>query len=183
MNGKRKFLIALEPVEGQAGRWYSGALGLPQARVMSVRTNLGELVHFAPDDQGIAIVGTTANQLEAHIEVASDLLSQEDIERQKLEYEERGRRNTFLWSIGSGLLTAAVTLGVAWVNKPAVQHGKQTSAPPSFADLDQCRDSLERLSTLASNEDQILEDIRKLVRSHDEACRDRLEAALASLRR
>ena len=183
VSDKQEFSIALERVDGSPRRWRSGALALPQARVKSVRDIQGNLLSFAPAEDGIAIDSDAEGPLEARLEVAGSLLSREDIERQKLEYEERGRRSTFLWSIGSGVLTAAVTLGIALVNRPSPPRAEQVKAPLNFAELDQCRDSLERVATLANLQDQTLEDLRKLIRSHDEACRDRLEAALASLRR
>ncbi len=70
------------------------------------------------------------------------------LDRQKIELDERWRHRTFLWTIGSAVLTAAVTIGVA-----LIANGGQPGSRPDIAagPVEACRDSLRRLSTLAGS--------------------------------
>ena len=67
---------------------------------------------------------------------------------------------------------------------PAInRRGRNERTSANLARIDQCRDSLERIATLANQPDQTLETIRSLIRKHDDICRDHLNAAVASSQR
>lgn len=113
---------------------------------------------------------------EAEIEAAKLAFEQD-----KLELGERWRRRTYLWTIASGLLTAAVTMGVAWVS---TNSGSQDpTSTIAVGPIEACRDSLRRLDTLALAQGQTLRDLAKAIGHHKETCDDVLVTLINETRK
>jgi hypothetical protein len=93
-----------------------------------------------------------------------------DFEREKLALEEKSRRQTFLWTVCSGVLTAAVTLSVAWLG--VFGKREQTKAPSSISveRAVACRDSLQRLISLGLISGQTVPTLADAAARHKGAC-------------
>jgi hypothetical protein len=87
------------------------------------------------------------------------------LEQQKAKSEEYWRGRTYLFSIGSALLTAIVAITVAVLSRP--------SQPASHINVDAvaaCQDSLQRLPTLARLNNQTVEGLTTAIEGHVQAC-------------
>lgn len=112
----------------------------------------------------------------ATLEVPGDLTLQStldqakfELEREKVALEESNRTRTWQWSIGSAVLTAAVTLTVAYMNK--ADPGKPTAGTgPSSDAIEACRVSLQRLPLLAAANNQTVASLSEAIRRHQADC-------------
>ena len=111
--------------------------------------------------------------METHMSLEDQRL---ELERQKIKLEEKWRRNTYIWSILSGLLSAGVGVAVALIAAQARSSGP-TGFETAASALGACRDSLARLETLTTLEGQTTENLGTAIRAHNEVC----DGALASL--
>lgn len=87
------------------------------------------------------------------------------LDREKAKSEEYWRSRTYLFTIGSALLTAIVTITVALIARP--------SPSPAQINLDAvvaCHDSLERLPPLARLKDQTVDGLATAIDGHVQAC-------------
>lgn len=102
-------------------------------------------------------------------------------EKEKLALEDKWRRNTYVWSIASAFLTAAVTITVALIaveGKTSKQPGVEIASGP----VEACRDSLRRLDSLAAAvPNQTVAELREAIRRHTNQCDDVLVGILAEL--
>jgi hypothetical protein len=88
-----------------------------------------------------------------------------DLEREKAKSEDYWRGRTYLFSIGSAILAAIVTITVAVLARP--------SQSPSQINIDAvtaCHDSLQRLPTLAQIKNQTVEGLTTAIESHVQSC-------------
>lgn len=104
-----------------------------------------------------------------------------DIEAQKLAFEkekhsleETWKRRTFAWSIVSTILGSAVSVGVTLAGK----NGAEAPSAPSVAAVQGCRNSLQRLPTLASLSGQTVAGLAHAIKLHEADC-DRVLSDLA----
>lgn len=104
-----------------------------------------------------------------------------EFEREKLALEHTWRRNTYRWSIASAFLSAAVTVGVAFI---ASGGSSSKVASPAIAKgpVQACRDSLRRLETLSGAvATQTVTDLMDAIRLHKDQCDDVLVGILSEL--
>ena len=127
------------------------------------------------DGAVIALVGG-GKPAAATLEVPGDLTLQStldqakfELEREKVALEESNRRRTWHWSIGSALLTAAVTLTVAYFNKADPSKPAASSGPAADA-VETCRSSLHRLPLLAASNNQTITSLAEAIRRHQADC-------------
>ena len=97
------------------------------------------------------------------------------MERERIISDERAGRRTLWVSIGTAVISAAAAIGVALI---AHIGGGGTSVAKTYKDLVECRESLNRLSTLAGNQQQTLNSLRDAVGRSIDSCSERLEAAI-----
>src|SRR5262245_33385616 len=108
-----------------AGKRLSGAFKLPGVRLTETHTVDGIRADGSILRDGALVVPSDGATIAfATLEVPGDLVPQSELDEQKFSLErERARsedenkRRTLLWSAGSAVLTAVVTLGVAYINK------------------------------------------------------------------
>ena len=96
-----------------------------------------------------------------------------ELEKEKARSEDRWRSRTYLFSIGSSILTAAVTLGVAMIARPSPSKSTLNLDSVRF-----CRDSLRRLPTLAQLQNQTVPELSSAINRHVQDCDGILEALL-----
>lgn len=101
-----------------------------------------------------------------------------EIERQKLAFEkerhaieERGKRNAFIWSIVSTFIGSAVTIVIALIAADSKQPApKPLPSSINSATVEQCSLSLQRLPTLAMQENQTVANLRDAINRHVTDC-------------
>ncbi|HEX3526407.1 MAG TPA: hypothetical protein VH988_05010 [Thermoanaerobaculia bacterium] len=101
-----------------------------------------------------------------------------DIEAQKLAFErekylieETWKRKTFLWSVVSTLIGSAVSVGIAMISMTAKGAPPKALSPRlTAATVENCRLSLQRLPTLAMQENQTVTNLREAVGRHVADC-------------
>lgn len=100
-----------------------------------------------------------------------DIESQKlSFEREKVVLEESWKKKTFLWSILSTLIGSAVTVVIALISAPAKKESQPPLPPFSSDAVETCRLSLQRLPTLAMQENQTLGNIRDAIGLHVQNC-------------
>lgn len=112
--------------------------------------------------------------------MSEPLPSQEapEIEKQKLAFEkekyaieENGKRRAFVWSILSSLIGSAVTIIIALIAAgPKQPAPKSLPSSVNSASVEQCRLSLQRLPTLAMQENQTVTNLRDVINRHVTDC-------------
>ena len=165
--------------------WATEALELPLARVVAVSDSRGANVPFEVHDGTIVIEKRNATSLFARIELSEGLVpasaleqAKLDLEREKVASGERLGRRTLLVSVVTALVSAGAAIAVAAI---ANHSGKADKPQPaSYRDLDECREGLNNLKTLATLDHQTLPDLRSAVRRQVDLCSDRLRAAMAA---
>lgn len=93
-----------------------------------------------------------------------------DFEREKLALEDRSRRQTFIWTVCSGLLTAAVTIAVAWLGVFGKKEDKKEISGIARERVVACRDSLQRLISLSLLAGQTVQTLSEAATRHKNAC-------------
>jgi hypothetical protein len=88
-----------------------------------------------------------------------------EFEREKATSEDKWRARTYAFTIGSAILTALVTLGVALIARPS-----HASTPINVDAVHACRDSVQRLSTLTQLQGQTLQGLSAAVSNHTLTC-------------
>jgi hypothetical protein len=107
-----------------------------------------------------------------------------EFERERVAIEERGRKRTFVWTVVSGILTAAVTISVAWIGAIGGKDDGERPGVTAVAEqrLVACRDSLSRLISLSELESQTLQALAAAVARHKQACDEVLVDLIAEAR-
>jgi hypothetical protein len=158
-------------------RWLSPALQLPGAKLLGIAGDAGHSVTGATLTDGAILAPSGEEPLTvATLEVPGDLTLQSvleqaklDLEHEKIALEEANRRRTWQWSIGSAVLTAVVTLTVAYMNKPDPARPIVGTAPSSDS-VEACRASLQRLPLLAATNNQTVASLAEAIRRHQADC-------------
>ena len=159
----------------------SEAVKLPSSRLGDVFRLTGERLDFREADGGVLaecdderIVGRV--ELKDSLVAASEVQKAKDlVERERIVSEERAGRRTFWVSVTTAVISAVATIGVALI---AHIGGGGTSGAKTYKDLVECRESLNRLGTLAGNQQQTLNSLRDAVGRSIDSCSERLEAAI-----
>jgi hypothetical protein len=165
--------------------WASEALHLPKARVVSVLDDRGSNVPFETENDSIVVDKHNVTSLSARIELLEDLVAESAVEQMKLSLErekvasaDRLGRRTLWVSVVTAILSAAAALGGATIASHSTKADKPQLA--TYRDLDECREGLNNLKTLAALDQQTLPDLRAAVRRQVDACSDRLKAAMSA---
>ena len=163
------------------GNWETEALGLPGARVMAVLDGKRTLVFEVRNDMILTNAANVAFPV-ARIELHDDLVSSAaleqsklDLEREKIASGERLSRRTLVVSVLTAAVTAGATIAVA-----AFTTGGTKLQAAVFRDLNQCRNGLVDLKTLATLDRQTLPNVRAAALRHADACIERLDPAIAA---
>lgn len=164
----------------------SGAFKLPGVRLTATHTVDGIQAHGPILRDGAVVVPTNdAAVAFATLEVPGDLVTQSALdeqkfflEREKAHSDEENRRRTFLWSVGSAVLSAAVTLGVAFINKGGDSKPSSASAP--IEAVQACRASLKRLPLLAKASNQTVQALAEAIDRHEADCDEVLVRTLGT---
>ena len=93
-----------------------------------------------------------------------------DFEREKLALEDRSRRQTFVWTVCSGVLTAAVTILVAWLGVFGKKDDKKGGSSIARERVVDCRDSLQRLVSLGNVNGQTVATLSEAATRHKSTC-------------
>jgi hypothetical protein len=141
---------------------------LSHNRITSFTQEGGAVVYQSP--QNVDQLLATVDLREPDNDIEATKL---DFERQKAASEDVWRGRTYFFSIGSAILTAAVTLGVAWMAKPS-----HTGPAIHVDEVHACRDSLQRLGTLAQLQNQTLPGLSAAVSGHVSTCDSVLEGII-----
>jgi len=178
----RSFEILLSKRNDQL--WESDALALPKVRLLSVADVGGRSLPYTLKDDATVSTNSRASSLVGRVELPEDLVAQSvldqakiDLDRQRLEVEERGARRTLLVGLATALVSAVATIVVA-----AISHIGATApvAPKAYQDLVECRESLNVLVTLSQSAQQTLPNLREAISRSVESCRERLNTAIVA---
>lgn len=101
-----------------------------------------------------------------------------DLEKQKLVLEDKWKKRTYVWTILSALLTAGVTLTIAFF--PAKETKKQVSL--QVGPVENCLNSLKRTDTLSKLGDQELPALVNAVQIHVGNCEGVLQTLVDELK-
>lgn len=171
----------------KSGRWVSDALKLPGAKLAKVSDSAGmPLRGYELSDGAVIGTGFQPDSCVAVVEVPSDLMPHSaiekaklDLEREKLVLEEANRKRTWAWSIGSAVLTAAVTITVALVSKSESSASSSRVTGPATGAIEDCRTSLRRLPLLARTSGQTVVALSEAINRHEVECDEVLVKMLA----
>jgi len=172
---------------GRTGRWVSDALKLPGAQLVKVNDSSGiPLRGYDLSDGAVTGSGQSPEGCVATLEVPANLVPHSaleqarfDLERDKLLLEEANRKRTWLWSISSAVLTAAVTLAVALMSRSGPAASPISFSGPTAEAIEACRASLRRLPLLARSSGQTVVALSEAVGRHEAECDEVLVKMLA----
>lgn len=183
------FDVMLKKQSGQA--WTTDALALPKARLESVQSADGDAVEFDRQADKIIMSKPGSGKLVGTIELPEDLVAASliektklDFEREKLAGEERAGRRTLWISLTTAIVSALATVAVAFIAQSgSSKPSSQPSVSQAFKDLVECRESLNRLATLAHLDQQTLTNLQEAVGRSVADCSDRLDRAIGAAQR
>jgi hypothetical protein len=163
--------IRLERQTGAADRWSLPALEWSSFHLKNLLDDSGNSVPLLAQD-GSSLRATPRGdsaRLYALVEIDppdKDIEAAKlALEREKAKSEDYWRSRTYLFTIGSALLTAIVTITVALIARPS------PSVPQINLDaVVACHDSLQRLPTLARLKDQTADGLATAIDGHVQAC-------------
>jgi hypothetical protein len=181
MADTQRLTIQLDTVAGAPDRWSVPVSTWPGFRILDVRTepgdhpvpfilDAGQIVYRLPDGESRPFASIEVESPTANIE-ASKLA----LEREKAKTEDIWRSRTYMFSIGSAVLTAAVTLAVAWIARPS-----HDAASFNVDAVQSCRDSLQRLSSLTQYRDQTVGNLSTAIKGHVDTCDGVLDSLISA---
>ena len=179
------FKVQVEPIAGLSGQWSSAAFKLPGVRLVRAQRPDGSSADELTINEGKLTTSVLAEAFTtATIEVPDDLVTRGKLEEQKFDLEQERLRNeqanqkrTFVWSIGSALLSAAVALVISFNAKP---NSSLTVAGPALDAVEGCRSSIKRLSLLARTPTQTVQTLADAIDRNEAACDDVLVKAMGA---
>ena len=184
MSIAKSIIIAVdaERQTGSVNKWIFPLASRSNAKILSIVASSGEIVDpFQTDDTFIvASVDPSVKSVKVTVELTleSDLEGQKLLlERTKVEIDEHWKKRAFLFSVGSALLTAGVSIAIAFSG--ALKKVDPGKPQVSEAAARTCRDSLKRLPTLARLNGQTVQSLGEAIQRHDELCSDVLVDVLA----
>ena len=165
---QQRLTIELDRAAGSTDHWVLPLTEWPGFHLAYVADLSGTPMSYTLQNGNI-VVASDADRLLATVDVDPP---PEDIEAAKLEFErakagteDEWRKRTYLFSIGSAVLTAIVTISVALIARPS--H----STPAINVDaVHGCRDSLQRLSTLSQIKGQTVHNLATAIANHSSTC-------------
>jgi hypothetical protein len=179
MEQPKRITIAIKRDPGTEDRWPVPVSGWPGFRVAEITDLSGNRISGFSQADGAVVYRSPQNvdQLLAAVDLdqpSSDIEAAKlDFERQKAASEDKWRARTYLFSIGSAILTAVVALAVAWIAKPS-----HTGPTLHVDEVHACRDSLQRLSTLTQLQNQTVTGLSTAIGSHVSTCDSVLEGII-----
>jgi len=181
MVGLEQISVKLDAVPGMVNRWSTAMSSWPAFRVIEVRsTPTGPAVPFSIEGQNVLFQSPQSDAVPfAVVEVENPLSSIENaklaLEQAKAKSEDHWRSRTYLFTIGSALLTALVTISVALISRPT-HDGISIDVDAVHS----CRESLQRLSSLTRFQDQTVGNLSSAIRNHVTTCDTVLEGLITS---
>jgi hypothetical protein len=175
----QRIILALNRVPGREGRWPIPIAKWPGFRIAEITDLSGNRVTGFTQQGDTVVYHSSQNvdQLLATVELekpSGDIEAAKlDFERQKAASEDVWRGRTYFFSIGSAVLTAVVALAVAWIAKPS-----HTGPSIHVDEVHTCRDSLQRLGTLAQLQNQTVPGLSTAITSHVSTCDAVLEGLI-----
>jgi hypothetical protein len=170
MADTQRLTIQLEPA-GVPDRWSVPISGWPGFRILDVRRGPGgdpvpfvldggQIVYRLPQNEGRPFASVEVEAPTANIEAAKLAM-----EKEKTKTEDIWRSRTYGFSIGSAILTAAVTLGVAWIARPSHE-----GVSINVDGVQSCRDSLKQLTSLTQFQNQTIGNLSNAIKDHADTC-------------
>lgn len=98
-------------------------------------------------------------------------------EREKHEFEKTWKRRTYVWTILSALLTAGITLTIAFF-----ASGGSKTLNLAVGPVENCLISLKRTESLSQLPDQDIENLTRAVQVHVGNCESLLETLVSDLK-
>ena len=167
--------------------WTTNALSLPNAHLASVYSARTAAIKHQVEGHNIRVGNAAATHLMGRLVLPDALVAAStleeakvQLEREKVQLEDRANKRTVWVSVATAIIAATATIGVALIASPGGKPTPPSTAPNAFRDLVECRQSLNRLTSLAPNGQQTLTTIREAITLHATVCDDRLAAAIAA---
>ena len=172
-----RIMIPLNQIGDSKSRWSTAALKWPGFRLLEVRaSDEGRSIPFRCEGQEIILedVGNLRPTALVEIEHPQDIESAKlDLERAKTKTEDLWRTRTYVFSIGSAVLTAVVAISVALIGAPSSK-----GLPVNIDAVQSCEDSLQRLSTLTQIPNQTVGGLSSAIHSHVDTCDGMLQGVI-----
>jgi hypothetical protein len=184
MEQPKRITLAINREPGTQGRWPIPVAKWPGFRIAEISDLSGNRITGFTQEGDAVVYGGPQNvdQLLATVELEEprgDIEAAKlDFERQKAASEDVWRGRTYFFSIGSAILTALVALAVAWIAKPS-----HTGLAIHVDEVHACRDSLQRLGTLAQLQNQTLAGLSTAISGHVSTCDSVLEGIILATAR
>lgn len=102
-----------------------------------------------------------------------------ELESQKLELDDKWRKKTYVWTIFSALLTAAVTLSIPLLSG---NSSSTKSVSLSAGPVENCLDSLKRINTLGNIVGQTIPELSNAIQIHVGHCNGVLDTLVEELK-
>ena len=175
----KRVTIAIKREPGTEDRWPIPLSKWPGFRIAEISDFSGNRIAGFTQEGGAVVFKSPQNvdQLLATVNLEDPNKDIEaaklDFERQKATSDDAWRGRTYLFSIGSAILTAAVTLAGAWIARPS-----HTGPAIHVDEVHACRDSLQRLSTIAQIQNQTLSGLSIAISGHVSTCDSVLEGLI-----
>ena len=183
MPESQRFMVQLVPETQGTHRWRVPLSNPRKFRVINVVDGAGHETPFTlHGDQIIECSADLESSPLAEIELENpngDIEAEKlQLEKEKARSEDRWRSRTYLFSIGSSILTAVVTLGVAMIARPS-----PSKSTLNLNSVRVCRDSLRRLPTLARLQNQTVQELSTAINRNVQDCDEILEELLTEAAR
>lgn len=163
MTARQRITIELRREPQSKNRWPVPLYSWPGFQISGITDGSGNPVTDFTQREGVVVYSPprSIDRLFAAVELDTPGVDVEaaklEFERSKAATEDSWRIRTYLFSIGSAVLTAVVTLGVALIARPS-----HANAGINVDEVHACRDSLQRLPTLAQLNGQTLQGLAML---------------------
>lgn len=181
MTSRQRITLELRREQESKDRWPVPLYNWPGFQISEITDLSGNRITDFTERNGVVVYRPprAIERLFAAVDLeppSADIESAKlEFERSKAATEDRWRVRTYLFSIGSAVLTALVTLGVAFMARPS--HASPTLNVDA---LHACRDSVQRLSTLTQLNGQTLQGLSNAVNNHVTTCDPVLEGLIES---
>jgi hypothetical protein len=178
-------LVDVRPERGpRPGEWHSALLDLPGADATAAWDATGGAVEFTVADRSVRASPAREVSL-LRVRLGSDLVAASALDeaklafdREKLAADERAGRRTIWFSLAAAVISAAATITVALIAKPA--PAALAPPPPTYRQLLTCQQGLDTLTQLSHLPTQTVGDLQAAIQHYEATCRDPLKAAVDS---
>jgi hypothetical protein len=182
MGQSQRITIEIRRAPETKDRWTIPIANWPGFHVAQISDISGNVIAAFTQEDGVIVCRPDAETARLFATVDLDQ-PPKDIEAANLEFErakaasdDQWRMRTYAFSVGSAVLAAIVTIGVALITRPS-----HATASINIDSVHACRDSLQRLSTLAQLKGQTLEGLATAVGNHSATCDPTLEGLIETV--